>query len=567
MEIDRLLEIGAIIREEPIEDQFLSPFFLVPKSDGKQRFILNLKGLNLLIQTEHFKLEDLRSACNLLELDWFMGTIDLKDAYFLVPVWQSHRKFLRFIFKEQIFEFVCLPFGLSSSSHVFTKLMKPVISFLRLRGFYSVLYLDDFLCLGSTFEECAENLRVTIDLLERLGFIVNRKKSMLTPDWRCRYLGFILDSHSMMVELPEDKRKALLDQINIFQHKKEVKIRDFAKLLGSLVACCQAVEYSLLHCRLFERAKITALNNSGGYFDAVMKLPGMIQEDWIWWKKALLNPCRKIRKNIYDRIIFSDASLSGWGAFCDKKGAHGLWNQEERALHINHLELKAALLALKCFASDLRDLEILLRVDNTTTMAYINRMGGVRYAGLHKLAQEFWNWCEERRLWVHASYIPSEDNIEADRCSRIDNFDTEWELANYAFDMVVRNFGNLEIDLFASRINSKYPVYCSWKRDPNAWAFDAFTISWSKWFFYAFPPFSMVAKVIRKIKKDKAKGVLILPYWPTQNWFPAFQRLADSDWVWLEASTNLLVSPCRSRQHPLASKLTLVAARLSAKRS
>lgn len=126
------------------------------------------------------------------------------------------------------------------------------------------------------------------------------------------------------------------------------------------------------------------------------------------------------------------------------------------------------------FCVRFRDSEILLRVDNITTMAYINRMSSVRYTGLHELAQEFWNWCEERQLWVHALYISSEDNVEADWSSRIDNFDAEWELADYAFNIIARNFGSLEIDLFASIINTKYPIYCSWKRDPNASAFDAF---------------------------------------------------------------------------------------------
>lgn len=272
-----------------------------------------------------------------------------------------------------------------------------------------------------------------------------------------------------------------------------------------------------------------------------------------------------MRNNQYERTVYSDASLSGWGAFCEGESANGLWRQEERMLHINHLELKAALIALKCFAAELRDTDILIRVDNTTTMAYINKMGGVRYAELHKLACELWDWCEDRKLWVYASYIPSKQNVEADRSSRIDNSDAEWELADYAFEKIVKRFGKLEIDLFASRINTKYRVYCSWKRDPDAFAFDAFTVSWSDWIFYAFPPFSIITKVIKKIKDDKAEGILIVPHWPTQVWFPAFQKLSIGDWVWLEADLNHSISPCRSRHHPLAAKLTLVAARLSAR--
>ncbi|CAD6208818.1 GSCOCG00003625001-RA-CDS, partial [Cotesia congregata] len=377
-EINRLLSIGAIVEVEEVSDQFISPFFLVPKSDGQQRFILILKELNTFIDTEHFKLEDLRSACNLLEHGIFMGTIDLKDAYFLIPVCEIHRKFLRFTFNGKIYEFICLPFGLCTCPLTFTKLLKPVINYLRLKGFLSIVYLDDFLCLGDSIEECSENLWQTIKLLESLGFIVNFEKSNLEPGTRCKYLGFILNSFAMRVELPQDKKISMQLQIENLKKKKTIKIRDFAKVVGSIVACCPAVEYSLLHCRLFERAKVQALSKSGGCFEASMEIPRFTLEDWDWWLKVLPNASKKIRNS-------------------------------------------CLILALKYFVTELRGINILLMVDNTTTMAYINRMGGVRYSDLHKLACEFWNWCESRQLWVHATYIPSKENVEADYSSRIDN--------------------------------------------------------------------------------------------------------------------------------------------------
>ena len=61
-----------------------------------------------------------------------MSTLDLKDAYYLIPVDERSRKFLRFGFGRELYQFTCLPFGLCTSPHVFTKLMKPVINNLRL---------------------------------------------------------------------------------------------------------------------------------------------------------------------------------------------------------------------------------------------------------------------------------------------------------------------------------------------------------------------------------------------------------------------------------------------------
>lgn len=154
------------------------------------------------------------------------------------------------------------------------------------------------------------------------------------------------------------------------------------------------------------------------------------------------------------------------------------------------MELKAALLVIKCFANDLTDYEILLRIDNTTAMAYINKMGGVKVDYLHVDAKEFWKWCEKQKLWIFAEYISSKENKETDTLSRITNKDIEWELADYAFHGIVKIFGKPDTDLFVSSSNKKAKTYCSWERDFEAFVVNAFTISWSDLNFYAFPLFS-----------------------------------------------------------------------------
>lgn len=93
---------------------------------------------------------------------------------------------------------------------------------------------------------------------------------------------------------------------------------------------------------------------------------------------------------------------------------------------------------------------------------------------------------------------------------------------------------------------------------------DVFTISWHGCFFYAFPPFSIVLRVIQKIIKDKAEGILVVPHWPTQVWFPLFNKILIGSTVVFKPSLNLLNSPFR-KTHPLASQLTLVAGRLLGK--
>lgn len=218
-----------------------------------------------------------------------------------------------------------------------------------------------------------------------------------------------------------------------------------------------------------------------------------------------------IKTQNFVREIFSDSSLSGWGSFYDGQSTFGFWDIGENKNHINFLELQAAFFALKCFASDLSECEVLLRLDNTTAIAYINKAGGIQYPHLSDLSQKIWKWCEERKIWIKAAYIRSDDNVEADAASRYTNIDTEWKLNPEAFTQITNEFGPFSIDFFATRLHKKCPRYFSRLPDPEVEAVDVFTKSWKKEYFYGFPPFSIILKSLRKIINDKTEGVLVVP--------------------------------------------------------
>ena len=103
-------------------------------------------------------MENHETVRGILQKFFFMAKLDLKEAYFMLSVNKSERKFLRFVFQGQIYKFNCLPFGFNCAPLIFTKLMKPVVSHLREKGFLSVIYLDDLLLLGSSYKGCKENV-------------------------------------------------------------------------------------------------------------------------------------------------------------------------------------------------------------------------------------------------------------------------------------------------------------------------------------------------------------------------------------------------------------------------
>ena len=113
------------------------------------------------------------------------------------------------------------------------------------------------------------------------------------------------------------------------------------------------------------------------------------------------------------------------------------------------------------------------------------------------------------------------DNNTADYTSRLLSENTEWRLAPFVFHKIINLFKvTTEIDLFTSAFNHQVPKYISWSPDEEAFAIDAFSISWANIKFYAFPPFSLTGANISKMKREGAFRIIIISWWNTHFSFP-----------------------------------------------
>lgn len=124
---------------------------------------------------------------------------------------------------------------------MFSQRLKLVKGHLRSQGFLSVDYIDDILLIGKTYEECYTYVQETKALLELLGFLLNERKCILIPSQQCRFLGFEIDSLTNTISLPEEKKLKILNLIKSMVRASKVQIRDFAHLIGKLVAACPGV--------------------------------------------------------------------------------------------------------------------------------------------------------------------------------------------------------------------------------------------------------------------------------------------------------------------------------------
>ena len=187
-EIHHLLQKGAIA-VAPSTSGFCSHLFVVPKSTGDYRPVLVLSVLNRGVHTSKFRMETVWTVMAAIKQGDWLSSIDLKDAYFLVPVLRASRKLLRFTWGTQPFHFRVLCFGLSPAPQVFTRMVAPVSAVFLRQGFRLLRYLDDWLILAASEQEAFIATRSLITLCSQLGLRINWKKSSLTPTQSMTFLG------------------------------------------------------------------------------------------------------------------------------------------------------------------------------------------------------------------------------------------------------------------------------------------------------------------------------------------------------------------------------------------
>ena len=178
--------------------------------------------------------------------------------------------------------------------------------------------------------------------------------------------------------------------------------------------------------------------------------------------------------------LITDASKKGWGAVWGTRKCQGLWKKEETLCHINVLELKGALFAVRTFCKDMRDIHVHLKMDNRSAVAYIQKMGGTKSQALMKVTQEIWEFCLERQIILTSEYLPGKMNVEADWQSRNFRDSSDWQLKESVFHSLNKIWGPFCLDLFASRHNTQLDSYISWKPDPFALGVDAFQRTWTE---------------------------------------------------------------------------------------
>ncbi|MEL7196639.1 MAG: reverse transcriptase domain-containing protein, partial [Bacteroidota bacterium] len=308
---------GAVVESPSIKRQ--NRLFTVPKKDTTElRVILDLSALNKFILCMTFKMTTISHVRNILPNQAWTCSIDLKDAFWHVPIAPSFQGYLGFSLDNITYRFKAMPFGLNIAPRVFTKLGNIVVQFLRQKGIPVVAYLDDWLIWGNTLEDCQHNTSLVVKELQRRGFILNLEKSRLTPSRAFKWLGIHWNLNRGRISMTPARRRETQKSVRLLLNQGFISRRQLEKIIG-LLNFCSIIDLYLKAC-LKEMSRFLLSHASRRKRDMKVPFPKQLKNLLRPWSKASsLGKSVSLRPKPISVTIHSDASKWGWGGHTEKK--------------------------------------------------------------------------------------------------------------------------------------------------------------------------------------------------------------------------------------------------------
>ena len=189
--VQEMLTQGVI---QPSQSPWASPIVLVKKKDGGIRFCVDYRQLNRVTKLDVFPLPRIDDTLDLLSGAKYFTTLDLASGYWQVCMDQASQEKTAFITHSGLYEFKKMPFGLVNAPATFQRLMEVVLNGLARHG--CMVYLDDVLVVGRTFEEHNDNLARVFQRLRSAGLTLKPKKCKFAQLEVC-YLGHVVSAEGV----------------------------------------------------------------------------------------------------------------------------------------------------------------------------------------------------------------------------------------------------------------------------------------------------------------------------------------------------------------------------------
>lgn len=525
--------VVSVVHTRPL---VVSPLGVVPKrGESKYRLIFDGRYINDHLVIPTFKYETLSCIPDWAQLGDYCFTVDLTAGFHHLELHPDSIPYMGFQWNGVYYVYNCSPFGIATAPWAFTLLIRGVLNFLRKQGHRCASYIDDSIYLHQCSESLAALQTVVLDLFANLGLLVNFKKSQLDIMQVCIYLGMQLDLQRGLYVVPVDKKEQLLALLRVaLTTTRNLHVRDLARIKGKIASMGWAFGIA---AKLFTRAMDRDIAKAMTWNSTVQLSQAAIDEMQFWQRQFdRFNGIKPMW--VSDSVQFvlhvdaagrSKSAGGGWGAWCDVKGeqhsAHGQWQSAaDSSMSSTAQELQACLFALQSFRglmppSSPHSQHSVQVVTDSMNVVHALVHGDVRATDSVKMAQEIFLYSFAERLHISYTWVPREKNTVADALSKL--VDKEDCMLNPdLFAGLAAAFGPFSVDLFASQASRQLSSYHSKHFTPDTLGVDAFSFDWQIYgMCWAYPPFRLIAQVLRHSATCHARLCLLVPVWVHKPWW------------------------------------------------
>lgn len=419
--------------------QIVSPMAVIPKPDGDVRLIHDCsrpvgEAVNDYCSVDwQQKFARVDDAAAVMTENCYFAKVDLRSAYRSVGLSKKSQEVAGLSWelngKTVFLKDTRLPFGARRSVSIFHRLTQAVRRMMARRGYdLTIVYLDDFLIISKSKRDCAEALKVLIQLLRKLGFMIHWGK-VVDPTTRITFLGIELDSISMTLRLPEEKLLLLRHELQSSLSRNRFSKRQLQSLAGRLSWAASVVKGGRVFLRrIFNTIRMLRQNNHR------VRLNSEVRKDLLWWSNFIstFNGRSTILDQYPIECVFTDACNEGAGGSFGGDWFYFNWSQDwpqAAHLHINEKEVVAVAIAAYRWAPFWKNRRIIIYSDNSVTVSALNKGSCHNDSIMRCIRSLFWlSACFNFHLT--ARFLPGIQNIAADSASRLGSpghLETLWQ--------------------------------------------------------------------------------------------------------------------------------------------
>lgn len=554
-------------------------------ANGKKRVVHNYRKMNEYARKQTCRYENVKDLHNLLRPHDWMLSLDISGAFWHVPLHPATAHYLSFHFalpefvtrtgemidgvfvhqlggrlrrkeavplqpgaywvtaadgsRYQVVERSCaaLPFGYTNSPFIWTKVIKVLAKAMRQAGIRCLWFIDDALCALPSRAAALAARDLIEEMFCRSGLTKAPDKGVWEPTQVLPdHLGFEIATASARGHLKvparrcEDIQAAAQRLIHhSARHRRRVCSETLRRFIGKASSVSAACDQT--------RFRLRALHDVAELWASESTLSRAALRDLSWWTEfAYSAPSNGVPlwPEAPTRAIYTDASSTlGFGAVLSapagaRKAFGGWWTLPERMQwHITMKELVAVRKGVEMYADDLRGHVVRLWEDNQAVVHIIRNKTSaspVLMAELRLLLALL----DSLHIILRPKYIRSELN-PADEFSRLTDRDA-WCLRPSLQRMLMRKVFNVvgkpvTLDAFACHQSAVCRRYASRRGEPAALAFDGLALDWRDEVVWLNPPWALLGDIIGKLAIERPAGVLIVPCWPSQTWWPSLLAL------------------------------------------